>query len=628
MDRMIKLFESYAIEMTKFVMDDGWKEGWDRSVCGDSVAYDPEELSGYFPDHKKKVGSKGRQFDAVVPILGKLSLIKEAAGNVRVIAIPDAWTQTVLAPMHKVLFKLIRLLPSDATFDQQGSVSSFADLGHKELYSFDLKAATDTIPFILYEILFAPIFGQTIAATWIKLLRDRVWKLPSWTFVKDGKEISYPLSVQEDGVRKYEVSYGRGQPMGALSSWGALALVHHAVVQYSAFLVDKFPYSDYRVLGDDIVISGKDVANSYSRVCANLGIVVGLAKSFSSEKGFFNFANQSYLGSENISPISFKQELASNTGSTRVMAVVAAVAKGWIDIHSNGFFVHCLRYMLPPLYLLQVEASRKLGVVHEVLVSATNLLFRSILSGSLNLKGFSETVSVKVASSGLVNPGLSLLTRGLESLSQVNQVTDWSSRELLGRLIIKQIERIELLIEKRLGDCESVSPQYGYTRFLFPQEVLLRGERIPIWHTLPLLERISEDAEVLVDRIVVGLTTIRVLIEGIRLELPYVIEEGDVIDLGIAYKRLLLLETEVVGAGLSDVAIFNDIKDEDQTESVSLFESVDLALGLQELEAMGVRDHVDFSSSFSQDLLRMQQAVGYAHIVAQTNQQHIHHLGD
>jgi hypothetical protein len=149
---------------------------------------------------------------------------------------------------------------------------------------------------------------------------------------------------------------------------------------------------------------------------------------------------------------------------------------------------------------------------------------------------------------------------------------------------------------------------------------------VPIWHTLPLLERISEDAEVLVDRIVVGLTTVRVLLEGIRLELPYVIEEGDVVDLGIAYKRLLLLETEVVGSGLNQVAVFNDVKEDKVEEPLSLFESVDLALGLQELESMGVRDHIDFTSSFSQDLLRMQQAVGFAHIVAQTNQQHISNI--
>lgn len=35
----------------------------------------------------------------------------------------------------------------------------------------------------------------------------------------------YPLRVR----------YSVGQPMGALSSWAMLAMVHHAIVQFSAF---------------------------------------------------------------------------------------------------------------------------------------------------------------------------------------------------------------------------------------------------------------------------------------------------------------------------------------------------------------------------------------------------------
>lgn len=59
--------------------------------------------------------------------------------------------------------------------------------------------------------------------------------------------------------------YSVGQPMGALSSWGMLALTHHFIVQVAANRLGTFPdgFKDYAVLGDDIVIANKAVANVY-----------------------------------------------------------------------------------------------------------------------------------------------------------------------------------------------------------------------------------------------------------------------------------------------------------------------------------------------------------------------------
>jgi hypothetical protein len=43
---------------------------------------------------------------------------EEAAGKARVFAITDAITQSVLYPVHKYLFSLLRDLPMDGTPDQ------------------------------------------------------------------------------------------------------------------------------------------------------------------------------------------------------------------------------------------------------------------------------------------------------------------------------------------------------------------------------------------------------------------------------------------------------------------------------------------------------------------------------
>lgn len=50
--------------------------------------------------------------------LGKLSKKLEAAGKIRVFAITDVISQSVLAPLHKTLFSLLRGLEQDGTFNQ------------------------------------------------------------------------------------------------------------------------------------------------------------------------------------------------------------------------------------------------------------------------------------------------------------------------------------------------------------------------------------------------------------------------------------------------------------------------------------------------------------------------------
>jgi len=54
--------------------------------------------------------------------------------------------------------------------------------------------------------------------------------------------------------------YSVGQPMGAYSSWAAFTLTHHLVVQFCSYKKGKFPFNNYIILGDDIVIKDNKVA--------------------------------------------------------------------------------------------------------------------------------------------------------------------------------------------------------------------------------------------------------------------------------------------------------------------------------------------------------------------------------
>jgi hypothetical protein len=264
-------------------------------------------------------GLKDLPSDGESPIvLGRLHAIDEPAGKVRVVAICDYWTQVALRPVHEHLFSILRRIRTDATFDQSGRVEDYFKKGYKPHWSFDLKSATDLIPMALYiEVMTQVLRGpdETItqarnrAMTWAKLLTDREFLLPDLSGT---------------------VRYGTGQPMGALSSWASMALVHHALVQFSHWrtlhsdgiiLLNKQPswFGSYLVLGDDVDISQNHlVASEYQITCSRLAIPIGLLKSLHSLNNCFEFANRRFSPDGDISPISLKEELSSLTWNSRL----------------------------------------------------------------------------------------------------------------------------------------------------------------------------------------------------------------------------------------------------------------------------------------------------------------------
>nr|QDH91464.1 MAG: RNA-dependent RNA polymerase [Mitovirus sp.] len=130
--------------------------------------------------------------------------------------------------------------------------------------------------------------------------------------------------------------------MGAYSSWASMALVHHALVQYSYWLKDMEQatnaswFDTYLVLGDDVDLA-KDptVASNYQLACADFQVKIGLAKSLSSLSNFFEFANQRLCESGNISPLSFLEELSSQTWNSRVEFASKISKRFGIDMSST-----------------------------------------------------------------------------------------------------------------------------------------------------------------------------------------------------------------------------------------------------------------------------------------------------
>lgn len=180
-----------------------------------------------------------------------------------------------------------------------------------------------------------PLLGLHVVGPWLRLLVERDIHPAS----------SYWVSSNANTFR-----YARGQPMGALSSWPVMALAHHLLVQFSAYLVGwRHRFDDYLVLGDDVIIANKAVAEVYVRVLEDLGVKIRLNESFISEKGFGNFTGRSFLGKYDLSPISLSEEVAVRGPSARVGMALRSMHRGLWSLSDAGWLNTCYAFLSPNL---------------------------------------------------------------------------------------------------------------------------------------------------------------------------------------------------------------------------------------------------------------------------------------
>jgi len=206
----------------------------------------------------------------------KLSVVRDKEGKQRVIAIFDYWSQTALRPVHDWLFSILRTIKQDCTFNQSAFLMKIDMTG--PFFSLDLTSATDRFPIWLQEKVLAFKLGPVKAKAWRDILCDHKFKNPYGD----------------------PVSYEAGQPMGAYSSWAAFTLTHHMVVKYCIATL-KAPKDCYVMLGDDIVISNKDVAEMYKDVIHSLGVEISTSKSHESEHTF-EFAKRWFHKGVEVTP--------------------------------------------------------------------------------------------------------------------------------------------------------------------------------------------------------------------------------------------------------------------------------------------------------------------------------------
>lgn len=229
----------------------------------------------------KGKGERGKLYN------GKLSVVYDQAGKARVVASVNWWIQSAFKGLHTSIFRFLKTVPTDGTFDQKRSFDQFLEnySSNHLMSGFDLSAATDRLPIELQKDIL-------IAAG----LPGNLWQ----------DILNFPYAAPFDTIEEApsEVRYAVGQPMGAYSSWAMLALTHHVIVHVAATnaslrLTDAV---NYAVLGDDFIINQNSVAAEYLEIMKSLGVSISLGKSVISNR-FTEFAKTLRGPGVNLSPI-------------------------------------------------------------------------------------------------------------------------------------------------------------------------------------------------------------------------------------------------------------------------------------------------------------------------------------
>lgn len=262
--------------------------------------------------------------------LGRLSVVYDQAGKGRVVAITNYFLQVWLYPLHLAIFEILKGIKEDGTFDQRKPLDVLIQGESDELFhSFDLSSATDRIP-VDIQIQVLNHLEDGLGWNWYRLL-DLNWLSPN---------------------KKQFVKYAVGQPMGAYSSWAMLALTHHVIVRCSSLMCGIESFSDYAILGDDIVIRNNQVAQQYLKLMSDLGVSINPSKSVIS-KDFAEFAKVWVGPTVNYTPVGSGITLRFIRDYNYLGAYMAELSKTQV-VETYSAFLKILQEIKVPLESLRI----------------------------------------------------------------------------------------------------------------------------------------------------------------------------------------------------------------------------------------------------------------------------------
>ena len=210
--------------------------------------------------------------------VGHISFIQEPGYKLRAIANPGRIWQHTLHPLKAMLWKCLKVLPWDTTFDQEsGARWAQKELQkQKTLHSVDLSDATNHFPLEIQERLlqtFPKVFHPGLVGLFAELSRAP-WFVPE-RLRKSADLAGVPLPET--------VRWSRGQPLGLGPSFASFALAHGMLVDTlrSELGIQGTPF---RILGDDIVISDDRLFSAYMDTLKSIHVPISKLKTWSSQR--------------------------------------------------------------------------------------------------------------------------------------------------------------------------------------------------------------------------------------------------------------------------------------------------------------------------------------------------------
>lgn len=278
---------------------------WNREVLNSDLEH--YERAPFGIGHRFAMLEEGFASSYLKP--GRIAQCLDGGGKRRLFAIGNYIKQCCLRPVHDWAMKVLSMIPMDGTFNQVKPIHrlqrrlSNGVIKTSKFYSYDLKSATDRFPLGVIYTVFSVFFGPHPASSVVNgCLGLNSFDISSLLSRHLGKRLKPSL-----------VSFVRGQPLGYYSSWPLFTLSHHVLVWVAAerYFQDERRFTDYALLGDDIVILHDGVAESYRALLQELGVEISLQKSLVSTNGSLEFAKRFFVKDLKIdlSPISAKAVL-------------------------------------------------------------------------------------------------------------------------------------------------------------------------------------------------------------------------------------------------------------------------------------------------------------------------------
>lgn len=240
-----------------------------RNPSCDAVIRDFLSRHGLDLDVAMDQADRGLWGDSIGGV-GKISFIQEPGYKLRAVANPRRTLQYCLYPLQRALFEVLREVPEDCTFEQTKGFSTIQRWLREgeEVYSVDLSDATNHFP---WEVERAALERLGIPPEWIQFFED---------CARGNWDVFDPTTRENRWLR-----WTKGQPLGLGPSFAAFAIAHHALLKccQSECLIEKEDPGNYYILGDDVVIRGRDLAEKYLDALFLLECPVSTTKTLTSK---------------------------------------------------------------------------------------------------------------------------------------------------------------------------------------------------------------------------------------------------------------------------------------------------------------------------------------------------------